>query len=86
MSIKYLNLAFALAPTGIKKVVLLTIVDQSNRNSYCYPSIYNIAFRTGCSNRSAIRSISELKKFGFFTVVRETGKPNKHLFLTKSYP
>ena len=81
MSIEYLNLVFAVALTGAKKSVLIALADRANKGGYCYPSMDDIAFRSGCSKRSAIRAVSELEKLGFFTVVRETGRPNKYIFL-----
>jgi len=81
MSIEYLNRVFAVALTGVKKAVLIALADRANNGGYCYPSMDDICFRAGCSKRSAIRAVSELEKLGFFSVIRETGRPNKYIFL-----
>ncbi len=81
MSIDYLNAVFAVALTGVKKAVLIALADRANNGGYCYPSLDDIAFRAGCSKRSAIRAVEELEKLRFLTVIRETGKPNKYIFL-----
>ena len=81
MSIEYLNAVFAVALTGVKKAVLIALADRANHSGYCYPGLDDIAFRAGCSKRSAIRAVEELEKLGFIAVIREIGKPNKYIFL-----
>ena len=84
MSIEYLNSAFTISLTGVKKSVLIALADRANHSGYCYPSLDDIAFRSGCSKRSAIRAVSELEILGFLAVVRGQGKLNKYILLLEN--
>jgi len=84
MSVKYLTATFELPITGPKKPVLISLADRVNDAGYCYPSMRDIAFRAGCSERTVIRAISELEKLGFLAIIRKAGRSNKYILLLGS--
>lgn len=81
MSIEHLNLAFSIAMTGAKKAVLIALADRANKTGYCYPALDDIAFRAGCTKRTAINAVSELEKLGYLVVARDQGRLNKYILL-----
>lgn len=81
MSIEYLNIAFQARLFGATKAVLIALADRCNQAGYCYPALDDIAFRSGCSKRSAMRAVSELEMMGLLVVVRSIGRPNKYLLI-----
>jgi len=81
MSIEHLNLAFSMAMTGAKKAVLIALADRANKTGYCYPALDDIAFRAGCTKRTAINAVSELEKLGYLVVARDQGRLNKYILL-----
>lgn len=60
MSIKFMSKAWEQDITPNQKLIFLSLCDNSNDEGLCYPSILNIVNKTGLSNKTIIKSLSEL--------------------------
>lgn len=60
MSIKFMSKAWEQKITPTQKLVFLSLCDNSNDEGLCYPSITNIMLKTGFSNKTIIKTLSEL--------------------------
>lgn len=83
MSIEYLNAAFQVRLMGATKAVLIALADRANRAGYCVASMGDVALRAGCSQRSAMRAVSELEALGLLVVVRDPGRSNRYLLMAE---
>ncbi|MBU2571176.1 MAG: helix-turn-helix domain-containing protein [Gammaproteobacteria bacterium] len=80
MSIIYLNWAFSLPITGPAKAVLIALADRADDAGFCYPSMTDLAKRSGLSSRSVIRAVDKLSALDKIEIVRQKGVTN-HYFL-----
>jgi Helix-turn-helix domain len=83
MSNLHLNLAFEAPILGAKKSVLIALSDRMNQDGYCYPALDDIAFRAGCTKRTAISAVKELEIAGYISVIRVHGRVNKYIFCSE---
>lgn len=74
MSINIMSLVWENADvTGTDLLLLLSLADHSGDNGECWPSIDRLASRIRKNRRSVLRSIMNLQKIGYITIV-ESGK------------
>jgi hypothetical protein len=67
MSYKFLTPAWEANLPTTTKIVLISLADQANDSGYCWPSVQTLCKRTGLSERSVFKQLTELERLGFLT-------------------
>ncbi len=84
MSIRALGHVFQCGPTfkATDKLVLLALANYANgETGKCYPSIREIAWCTGLSERTVHRVLNRLETCGIATILRGGGRRSNEYFL-----
>ncbi len=70
MSIRYMNFVWELRLPPVEKLLLLKLADNASDLGECYPSIRLVAEQCSVSERTAQRTIKQLKESGYLSIER----------------
>lgn len=74
MSIALMSAIWPLEMDSTPKFVLLSLADQANDSGECWPSVANLAKRTGLSERTVQYAIKQLVADGRITISERAGR------------
>jgi hypothetical protein len=74
MSIKLMTAAWTLEVSATEKLVLLALADWANDDGHCWPSMSQLAAKSGLTDRAVQKAIQRLAADGHLTRQEVTGK------------
>ena len=61
-----------------QKLILLSLADRANEESYCFPSVARLEKDTRLNRKTIMDSIKKLESEGLLLIEKQTGKGNKY--------
>ena len=86
MSTRIMALCWPLSGLSIlQKAVLISLADQANDQSICWPSVGTICERVCASERAVRRAINELSELNLIIRREQLGKPTYYTITPARY-
>jgi DNA-binding MarR family transcriptional regulator len=79
MGWKWVALVLERSQVGpVARMVLVAIAERINRQGYAWPSLSDLARRSGADRRTVARSLRHLEARGELRIERHDGRPNRY--------